>query len=147
MQSKPNQIRGLNPIFSPPNYTKSVFSPKTRLVWFDGQFPEVNDTHPKLETLSEPQHKLFYKSLCSGPLCICNVAHIESALDKCFSAQTLSVLEFINLWKHKNACHLSHGMQKLQNISIHFQAPDGLKRHGLSFLGRFLIFFYMVDQI
>ena len=67
--SKTNQNRGPNPIFSSPNYTKSVFSPKTRLVWFDGQFPKVNDTHPKLGTLSEPQHKLFYICFCSGPLC------------------------------------------------------------------------------
>ena len=68
IQTKPNG--GLNPIFSPPKYTKSVFSPKTRLVWFDGQFPKVNDTHPKLGTPSEPQHKLFYICVCSGPLCV-----------------------------------------------------------------------------
>ena len=37
----------------------------------DGQFPEVNDTHPKLGTLSEPQHNLFYICFCSGPLCLC----------------------------------------------------------------------------
>ena len=36
-----------------------------------------------------------------------------SAPDKCFRAQTLSVLEFINLRKKKNACHLSHGMQNI----------------------------------
>ena len=35
----------------------------------DGQFPEVNETHPKLGTLPEPQHKLFYISFYSGPLC------------------------------------------------------------------------------
>ena len=69
LQSKPNQSGGLNPIFSPPKYTKSVFSPKTRLVWFDRQFPKVNDTHAKLGTLSEPQCKSFYICHCSGPLC------------------------------------------------------------------------------
>ena len=37
---------------------------------------------------------------------ICNVAHIVPALDECFRAQTVSVLEFINLKKQKSACHL-----------------------------------------
>ena len=37
---------------------------------------------------------------------ICNSAPNVSEPDECFRAQTLSVLEFINLRKQKNACHL-----------------------------------------
>ena len=49
-----------------------------------------------------------------------STAHV-SAPDKCSTAQTLSVLEFINLGKHKNACHRSHG---LWNIYIHLITPE-----------------------
>ena len=36
----------------------------------DGQFPEVNETHPKLGTLSEPQHKsyIIIGYVCVSPL-------------------------------------------------------------------------------
>ena len=46
----------------------SAISLKTRLVWFHGQFPPLTRCLMVLETLSDPQHKLFYIYLCSGPL-------------------------------------------------------------------------------
>ena len=44
-------------------------SQKTWLVWFNRQFPQLTRMVVVLDTLSDPQHKLFYIYLCSGPLC------------------------------------------------------------------------------